>query len=195
MFINGFFKKLYCEYYRRRFRNSYVDLRFHPQDSTFEYGNIDIGKHVFINRRAYFSAPAGEIIIGDNVLIGADVFFASGNHNYAEVGILIQDQMYGKEKYRISVDDDVWIASKVSILGNVHIHEGTVIGAGSIVLHDMPPYCVCVGSPCKPQKLRYSDSELREHYSKLGKRNDAVENIVNLRRDILKLYGLECLYD
>ena len=43
----------------------------------------------------------------------------------------------------------VWIGSNVVILPGVTIGEGSVIGAGSVVTHDVPPYTVAYGVPCR----------------------------------------------
>lgn len=176
-----------CAHYRRRFYSCGKDLRFHPMTSIFEYRNISIGERGFINRGAYFSAPNGHITIGNDVLVGADVFIAAGHHNYKTIGKTINQQGYLSEKQRIVIGDDVWIASKAIILGNVTIHDGTVIGAGSMVLKDMPPYCLCVGNPhCVPIRYRYTDDELRQHLRLLGKENYEVERIISLRREMTK---------
>lgn len=183
MFINQLFNKIYNEYYRKRFYNSSKDLRFHPKDSTFEYANISIGRRVFINRRAYFSAPNGIIRIGNDVLFGSDVFMAAGHHCYTEIGKTINKQKYGKEKDSIIIEDDVWIASKAIILGNVTIHEGAVVGAGSLVLKDIPPYCLYAGNPkCELIKYRYSDEELKKHLYQIGKEENEIEALIILRK-------------
>ena len=192
MFITKLLNSIYNKHYLKKFKASELDLRFHPKDSIFEYGHISIGKRVFINSHAYFSAPNGEIIIGNDVLIGADVFIAAGNHNYSMVGKTINRQGYPDNHKVISIKDDVWIASKVIILGEVTINEGTVVGAGSMVLKDLPPYCLCVGNPiCRPIKLRYSDDELRLHLTSLGRSSKEIEEMIQLRRKMTE--GIELL--
>lgn len=187
MFFTQIIDSIICEYYRKRFRYCGRNLRFHPRNSVFEYRNISIGERVFINRGAYFSAPNGRITIGNDVLVGADVFIAAGHHKYKDIGKTISQQGYLSEEQHIVIGDDVWIASKAIILGNVKINDGAIIGAGSMVLRDIPPYCLCVGNPhCIPVRYRYSDDELRQHLSKLGKESDAIERIINLRRDMTK---------
>lgn len=55
----------------------------------------------------------------------------------------------------ILIENDVWIGANVTILGGVTIHNGAVIGAGSIVTKDCPPYSICVGNPAKVIKFRF----------------------------------------
>lgn len=185
MIINKISNQIYDSYYMRKFKKCGADLRFHPKNSTFAYSKISIGNRVFINSRAYFSAPNGNIVIGDDVLIGADVFLAAGHHSYDKVGLTINDQGYEGTEENIILENDVWIASRTIVLGNVTIHEGTIVGAGSMVLHDLPPYCLCVGNPkCQAIKYRYSDDELMQHLLIKGKTEEEAKSILCLRKNM-----------
>lgn len=64
------------------------------------------------------------------------------------------------EDYAVVIENDVWIGSHVLIMPGVTIHNGAVIGAGSIVTKDIPPYTICVGAPAKVIKKRFSDAEI-----------------------------------
>ena len=54
----------------------------------------------------------------------------------------------------VVIEDDVWIGSRVIIMPGVHIGEGCVIGTGTIVTKNIPPYAVAVGVPAKVIKFR-----------------------------------------
>lgn len=56
------------------------------------------------------------------------------------------------------VGNDVWIGQNVTVMPGVHIGDGAIIGAYSVVASDVPPYCVAVGNPCKVIKKRFDDS-------------------------------------
>ena len=56
------------------------------------------------------------------------------------------------------VGNDVWIGQNVTVLPGVHIGNGAIIGANSVVASDIPPYCVAVGNTCKVIKKRFDDS-------------------------------------
>jgi acetyltransferase-like isoleucine patch superfamily enzyme len=192
MFITRIYNSLINEHFRRKFRSCGKDLRFHPKDSLFEYRNISIGERGFINRGAYFSAPNGQIVIGDDALIGADVFLAAGHHRYSTVGKPINGQGYLEEEQRIVIGDDVWLASRVIVLGNVTIHNGAVVGAGSMVLKDLPPYCLCAGNPrCIPIRYRYTDEELREHLRIMGNSAEETEHTIRLRRQMTEGFDIK----
>lgn len=49
----------------------------------------------------------------------------------------------------VTIGDNVWITSNVTILPGVTIGNNTVIGAGSVVTHDIPSGVFAAGNPCK----------------------------------------------
>jgi maltose O-acetyltransferase len=54
----------------------------------------------------------------------------------------------------IVIEDDVWIGARVTILGGVNIGTGAVIGAGSVVTKNVPPYAIVAGNPAKLIRYR-----------------------------------------
>ena len=53
------------------------------------------------------------------------------------------------------VGNDVWIGQNVTVLPGVHIGDGAIIGANSVVSDDIPPYAVAAGNPCRVKKMRF----------------------------------------
>src|SRR5699024_8058186 len=60
-----------------------------------------------------------------------------------------------KRKGQILIQNDVWIGKGVMILPSVTIHNGSVIGAGSVLTKDVPPYSIVAGNPAKVIKYRF----------------------------------------
>ena len=50
----------------------------------------------------------------------------------------------------IRLEEDVWIGANAVVCGDVTIGKGSVIGAGSVVTHDIPAGVVAAGAPCRP---------------------------------------------
>ncbi|SOC17768.1 CatB-related O-acetyltransferase [Stappia indica] len=55
------------------------------------------------------------------------------------------------------VGNDVWIGREAMILPGVTICDGAVIGAGSVVASDVPPYAIAVGNPARILRLRFPE--------------------------------------
>lgn len=57
---------------------------------------------------------------------------------------------------KINIGSDVWIGRNVTLLGDITIGHGAIIGAFSVVAKDIPPYAVVVGNPCVIKRYRFS---------------------------------------
>ena len=88
------------------------------------------------------------VSIGDNVMMGPECLFFTSNHRIEATDIPMNKQGYDGIK-PIIIGNDVWIGARVIILPGVHIGDGAVIGAGSVVTHDVDSYTVVAGNPAK----------------------------------------------
>ena len=109
----------------------------------FCYGyNISLGKGTYINVNCNF-IDDGKIIIGEKVMFGPAVTIATVGH---PIKPDMREYMYTAP---VRIEDNVWIGGNVMICAGVTIGENSVIGAGSVVIHDIPANCVASGNPCR----------------------------------------------
>lgn len=111
---------------------------------------------------SYF--PAIESLqIGSFVAIANGVrFILSGNHQINTlftypIRSRLTEQQYPEDcetKGAIIVEDEVWIGYGAIILSGLTIGKGSIIAAGSVVTHDIPPYAIAAGNPAKVIKFR-----------------------------------------
>lgn len=120
----------------------------------FDYGiNTYIGKRFFANYN-FTVLDCAKVIIGDDVFIAPNVSIYTAYHplKYKERNIFVKedgtmtDNEYAKE---IVIGNNVWIGGNTVILPGVHIGDGCVIGAGSVVTKDTEPNSVYAGNPAK----------------------------------------------
>ena len=122
------------------------NVSIHDNVFFFNIENMKFGNNVSVHPMCYFQASGG-IEIGNDVSIAHGVTLMTQNHSYEDRSIPIKDQPVISEP--IIIEDNVWIAAKVCILGGVHIGKGSVIGAASVVTRDIPPYSIAVGNPAR----------------------------------------------
>lgn len=108
--------------------------------------NIAIGDRTEIGSRALFWTTRAKIIIGDDVIFGPGVTIITGDHPTNIKGRTI-NSINDEEKppccdQDVVIDNDSWIGCNVTILKGMHIHEGAVIAAGSVVTKEIPPFTI-----------------------------------------------------
>ena len=105
---------------------------------------VHFGNNIYINAFCVFE-HATNIYIGDNVRIGPHVVLAATSHAIDSVK-RIEGEQIQKE---IKIEDNVMIGANSTILGGVTIGTNSVIGAGSVVVKDIPSNVVACGNPCE----------------------------------------------
>jgi acetyltransferase-like isoleucine patch superfamily enzyme len=125
-------------------RNLWLHCGGTPQDH--QHGYFEIGDHSYVGCNAVLGAGGG-IRIGHNVLIGQSVNIHAENHNFADVTRRINEQ--GVTYQTVTIEDDVWIGSRVMILAGVTIGRGAVVGGGAVVTNSIPAYAIAVGVPAR----------------------------------------------
>jgi acetyltransferase-like isoleucine patch superfamily enzyme len=113
--------------------------------SCNEEAKISIGKRTTVGYHTFIFASE-EITIGHDCLIAPFVYLVDSNHQI-ERGININQQP--NTTAAITIGNDVWIASSVTILKGVSIGDGAIIAANSVVNKDIPENEIWGGSPAK----------------------------------------------
>ena len=109
--------------------------------TDIKYGeNLTIGNRSGINMYCSIGAHS-PIIIGDDVRISRGAILETAGLDFSIPA------PYKHISKPIIIEDGVWIASNVIILGGVTIGQGSIIGAGTVVSKSVPPMSVIVGSP------------------------------------------------
>ena len=101
----------------------------------------------------------GRVVIGNYFHSGSECMFITENHNYEGEALPYDDTYILKD---IIIDDCVWIGSRVLVLGGVHIGEGAIVQAGSVVVDDIPSQAIAGGNPARVFKYRDEN-----HYNRL----------------------------
>ena len=133
------------------------DIIFHGYTAIEPYtilnafsGHIEVGKNT---QMGPFITIFGEgtVSIGDNVLMGPGIRMLSSTRASFQKDTLLANQP--EVPRPIVIANGVWIGANALILG-VTIGEGAIVGAGSVVVKDVPPYAIVAGNPAKIIKYR-----------------------------------------
>jgi len=162
------------------------DVRIHELTQLPE--DIIIGNHVAIDMGVYISTHT---MIGDYVHIAQHVCVIGGKHgqfimrDFSNIGagskiVVVSDDFttgmvnpivpieYRNLIGKITVMDRFTVIGVNSVvMPNVNMHEGSVLGANSLLMEDAEPWTIYVGSPARPIKKRSKDWILKS-YKQLG---------------------------
>lgn len=110
-----------------------------------DYGKqISVGKRFFANFN-FTVLDEALVTIGDDCFIGPNVSIYTACHSTDPVARNTR-QEWAKP---VIIGNNVWIGGSVTILPGVSIGDNVSIGAGSVVVNDIPSNSVAVGNPCK----------------------------------------------
>jgi acetyltransferase-like isoleucine patch superfamily enzyme len=110
------------------------------------HAGIFVGQNCFFGEYTCIRGQGG-VRIGDGVYTGTQVNIAAVNHVFADPNQFIKDQ--GITADGITIEDDVWLGSHVTVVDGVTVGKGSIVGAGAVVTKSIPAYSIAVGVPAK----------------------------------------------
>jgi len=157
-------------------------IRSQTRMDVFPFNQFSLGERSVIEDFSTINNGVGDVFIGDRTIIGLgntvigpvkignDVMFAQNivvsamNHGYEDISIPPSKQ---KDIIKlITIDDEVWIGANCVITIGVTIGKHSIVGAGSVVTKDIPPYCIAVGNPARVIKRYNSETSTWEKVDK-----------------------------
>lgn len=114
--------------------------------------NIIIGEHCVINSYCLLDGRGGKLNIGNNVDIAREVNIFTLEHNPNSLS-------HAARGADVTIEDHVWVASRVTILPGVKIGRGAVLACGCVVTKDVPEKAIVGGIPAKV--IGYRENELK----------------------------------
>lgn len=128
------------------------------RDFVFIYGGIGvtIGKHTDMQPHSVIWG-GGEVSLGDRVSVGPGTVLLSAVYSYEEGMKMVDGLPNGTTKAlygKITVLNDVYIGANCTLMPNITVGEGAIIGAGSFANRDVEPWSIVVGSPARKIAMR-----------------------------------------
>jgi len=135
-------------------RNSFAEgcmLSAWKEYKGYQYNpQITIGNNCSFGKMNHITC-CNKITIGNAVLTGMYVLISDNSHGEINAEALsispLDRQLVSKGE--VVIGNNVWIGDKAAILAGVHIGDGAIIGANSVVTKDVPANCVVGGIPAK----------------------------------------------
>jgi acetyltransferase-like isoleucine patch superfamily enzyme len=110
-------------------------------------GRIVFGRDCAVSSFDHISTGTRDVLVGDGVRIAPSVTILGGTRNFRLRSTPITEQ--GSTNEGLLIGDDVLIGANSVILPGCHLGKGAVVGAGSVVTREVPPYAIVSGAPAR----------------------------------------------
>lgn len=169
------FSKIKEKRWRKQFVNAHPTAHISNQAYIISPANLYMEEGTSIKGHAIIMNSNAKFIMKKGSGAAHNLLVSTGNHMFIPGYTYKQVTQEIKEKYDINhdynkdviVDEDVWLATRVTLLCGVHVGRGAVVGSGSVVRSNIPPYAMVVGNPAKIVGFRFTPEEVIEHEKKL----------------------------
>ena len=125
-----------------------------PVHANWGLRHVHFGSHIYCNAMVSFVDDA-DIYVGDYCMIGPGTVFATAGHP-AHIRLRQPRYVYNLP---IHVGNNVWIGAGVQIMPGVTIGDNSIIGAGSVVIDNVPEHCTVVGVPGRVVQQKFMNSD------------------------------------
>lgn len=115
--------------------------------------NLRIGDNSVINRKCYLDGR-GKLGIGNNVSISPEVHILTASHD-------LNSKSFEYIELPVTIEDFVWVGTRVIILPGVVLGRGAVVAAGAVVTKDVDAYNIVGGVPAKVIGKRTQDLDYK----------------------------------
>jgi acetyltransferase-like isoleucine patch superfamily enzyme len=116
-------------------------------------GAVTIGENTHVQAYCSLNGYLGSIRLGRHVLLAPGCGLFAYQHRFEGRDRPI-DQQGLTTRGDIVIEDDVWLGAGAKVMDGVTIGQGAVVGAGSVVLDDIPAFAVAAGVPARVIRLR-----------------------------------------
>jgi putative colanic acid biosynthesis acetyltransferase WcaF len=128
------------------------DAKIHGKPFVHQRARILIPWNLTLHDRACLGDRAnaytlGEIEIGARATIAQEAYLSTGSHDFSQAGMPLVTA-------KITIGEDAFVGARAFVLPGVTIGARSVIGACSVVTHDVPENVIAAGNPCKVLRPR-----------------------------------------
>ena len=162
MKLKEFFYKILKHNKKEKFKDIKKgnQVQFFIEDDLIITDDCEIGDYSYLHKGIFKNTKIGRYCsIATGVKIGLDNHPINWLSTHPFQYTASHTNFLAK---RTHIGNDVWLGADVIILSGLTIGDGAIIGAGSVVTKDIPPYAIAVGAPARVIKYRFEQDIITE---------------------------------
>jgi acetyltransferase (isoleucine patch superfamily)-like protein len=156
-----------------KIKRLYRISRFRYSSEIIENPACRFGKYTYGEPNIASYASSSQVLVGNfcsiaqgvTILLGGEHFLnrVSTYSWHGEAGDYFPASRAFEDSYskgNVVIGHDVWLGRNALILSGVNIGDGAVIGAGAVVVKDIPPYAIAAGNPARVIRYRFDRQQI-----------------------------------
>ena len=188
-------RKVYMFFMRKRYphisKSSWIGRHvkvYNPNNLYMDdYTNLYAGAIIMNGRAKLIMKHYSGAAIGLTVITGNHLSIPGFSHKMITNEEKDKLDINNELDKDVIVDEDVWIGANVTLLSGTHLGRCCIVGAGSVVRGNVPPYAIVFGNPAKIVGFRFTLKEMQIHEEKLFHEEERIPMDV-LRNNYEKYY-------
>jgi acetyltransferase-like isoleucine patch superfamily enzyme len=129
-------------------------------DCHIGFGTIVTHRNLVIEEGVYLGnrCTVGMARIGRHATIGCNVDILSGRHQHFTHWVDVPVQHQGGAYSPVRIGSNAWVGNSAVVMAGVA--DNSVVGAGSVVVHEVPAGCMAAGNPAVVKKRTFAERSL-----------------------------------
>ncbi len=135
------------------------DAKIHGTPFVHQRARIAVPWNLSLHDRACLGDRAnayslGEIEIGERAVVAQEAYLCTGTHDFSQAAMPLAVA-------KITIGEDAFVGARAFVMPGVTIRARAIIGACSVVTHDVPEDVIAAGNPCRVVRPRWRSDESR----------------------------------
>ena len=157
--------------YALTFPHIHRSTQIHHSVAVSNHDNIIMAENTVISAGSVVLNARAKFIVKKNSGAAFGLAVVTGNHMVVpgmwlrDVTDQVKDELDTDHEYDkdVVVEEDVWVGARSVLLSGVTVGRGCIVGAGSVVRSNVPPYAIVAGNPAKVVGFKFTPNIIVEH--------------------------------
>lgn len=157
--------------YALTFPHVHKSVHIHRDAVVYNHANLIMEENTVLSGGTTIMNTRAKFIVKRNSGAAFGLAVVTGNHMVVpgmwlkDVTDHVKDELDRNHEYDkdVVIEEDVWVGARAVLLSGVTVGRGSIVGAGSVVRSNVPPYAIVAGNPAKIVGFKFTPNVIVEH--------------------------------